>query len=185
LGFGFWNDPFSLAFGQAGAARKLPVPPRAVWFFYGSQPNDMVLSPPNPGWGWKAQTLTSPAVPGWLLAAPAAAAYVATKIPGLRQMIMGLALRALSCDEQSLESSMDEWHTYEIHWKLDRITLMVDRICQLESSISPPGPLGFVAWIDNQYAVASPQGGLRFGIIPTEAEQSLMLQDLVIEPSSP
>jgi hypothetical protein len=34
----------------------------------------------------------------------------------------------------------------------------------------PPGPLGFVAWIDNQYAIATPQGSLRFGTVSSSAE---------------
>ncbi len=59
LGFGFWNDPFSLTFGQAGAARKLPVPPRAVWFFYGSPPNDMTALSAESGLGMESPELGS------------------------------------------------------------------------------------------------------------------------------
>jgi hypothetical protein len=29
----------------------------------------------------------------------------------------------------------------------------------------PAGPLGFVAWVDNQYAIATPDGTLRFGTL--------------------
>ncbi len=29
----------------------------------------------------------------------------------------------------------------------------------------PPGPLGFVAWIDNQYAIATPRGDFGFGTL--------------------
>jgi hypothetical protein len=180
LGFGFWNDPFSLTFGQAGAARKLPVPPRAVWFFYGSPPNDMLLSPPNPGWGWKAQSLEAPAIPGWLLAAPALLAYLAAKLPLLRQLVMRTALRAIDCEERILEANLDAWHTYEIRWHTDGVTFLVDGALTLESRISPTGPLGFVTWIDNQYAVASPEGGLRFGVISTDESQGLFLQDLTL-----
>lgn len=180
LGFGFWNDPFSLTFGQAGAARKLPVPPRAVWFFYASPPSDMALAPPNPGWGWKAQTLAAPAVPGWLLAAPALLAYLATKLPGLRQIVMRTALRVIECEERILEANLEAWHTYEIEWRTDSVRFLVDGASMLESPISPTAPLGFVTWIDNQYAIASPAGGLRFGVIPTEIEQSLDIRDLAI-----
>ncbi|HEV2238013.1 MAG TPA: hypothetical protein VGR57_15235, partial [Ktedonobacterales bacterium] len=31
----------------------------------------------------------------------------------------------------------------------------------------PAGPLGFVAWVDNQYAIATPDGTLRFGTLDT------------------
>jgi len=180
LGFGFWNDPFSLTFGQSGAARKLPVTPGAVWFFYGSPPNNMELSPPNPGWGWKAQTLDSLAMPSWLLAAPALVAYLAARLPILRRPVMQTALRMIACDERVLELEMDAWHTYEIRWTTDGVSFLVDDTLQLESQISPSGPLGFVTWIDNQYAIASPTGGLRFGVMPTETEQSLELKDLAI-----
>jgi hypothetical protein len=45
----------------------------------------------------------------------------------------------------------------------------------------PPGPLGFVAWIDNQYAVATPRGSLRFGTLASEREW-LALDALAITP---
>ncbi len=178
LGFGFWNDPFSLTFGQAGAARKLPVPPRAVWFFYGSPPSDMLLAPPNPGWGWKAQIIDAPSVPGWLLAGPAAVAYAIAKLPILRRPLMRTTLRFIACDERVLEAGLDTWHTYEIRWGQDGVTFAVDGVSQLESSMSPDGPLGFVTWIDNQYAIASPTGGLKFGVLATQTEQSLELTHL-------
>ena len=41
LGFGLWNDPFAFSLGFAGASRKLPAWPQALWFFYGSPPNDL------------------------------------------------------------------------------------------------------------------------------------------------
>ena len=37
LGFGFWNDPFTLSGGVLAA-------PSAVWFFYASPPADMALA---------------------------------------------------------------------------------------------------------------------------------------------
>jgi hypothetical protein len=183
LGFGLWNDPFSLALGQAGAARKLPVTPQAAWFFYGSRPNDIALSPPNPGWGWKAQALTSPSIPGWILAAPAVAAYLASRLAFIRGPVMRLALGTLTSAELELQTPLDEWHTYELRWSSAGSAFMVDDVIVLETSVSPRGPLGFVTWIDNQYAVASPAGGLRFGVIPTENDQSLEIRDLELVPS--
>jgi hypothetical protein len=37
-----------------------------------------------------------------------------------------------------------------------------------------------VAWIDNQYAVASPDGGFRFGVLPLAEEQWLEIRDLEV-----
>jgi hypothetical protein len=41
-----------------------------------------------------------------------------------------------------------------------------------------------VTWIDNQYAVASPEKGFRFGVIPTSREQWLEISDLEISGAS-
>lgn len=46
---------------------------------------------------------------------------------------------------------------------------------------APRGPLGFVAWVDNQYAVVTPQGRFGFGLLPLAAPQTLRLAELVIE----
>jgi hypothetical protein len=34
----------------------------------------------------------------------------------------------------------------------------------------PTRPLGFVAWLDNQYAIATPQGVLRFGTVACDTQ---------------
>ena len=64
-GFGFWNDPFAMS----GA--RVPMLPRAAWFFYASPPSDMKLDHDTPGWGWKAgamDTLRPAALPAALSA---------------------------------------------------------------------------------------------------------------------
>jgi hypothetical protein len=49
-------------------------------------------------------------------------------------------------------------------------------------ALTPPrGPLGFVTWIDNQYAIATPRGRLRFGALATN-EQWLELASFSIQP---
>ena len=50
-GFGFWNDPLLMT------QRRLPALPRAVWFFYASEPSDMKLDIKVPGCGWKAASI--------------------------------------------------------------------------------------------------------------------------------
>jgi hypothetical protein len=44
----------------------------------------------------------------------------------------------------------------------------------------PRGPLGFVTWVDNQYAIATPQGKYGFGVIETREPQWMELQGLAI-----
>ena len=181
LGFGFWNDPFTLSLGQSGAASRLPAAPQALWFFYGSPPNDMSLVPGVPGHGWKASSIDTPTIPSLLLAPIAAGAVVLTKIPYLRHWVMRTALQTINAAERLLDPSIGEWHRYSITWLAEIVTFEVDGEMVLASSTLPSGPLGFVAWIDNQYAVASPDGGFGFGLLPTEEEQWLELTDLRLE----
>ena len=49
------------------------------------------------------------------------------------------------------------------------------------SSIAPHEPLGFIAWIDRQYAVLSEAKGIRFGLLPTVAKHWLEIKDLRVE----
>ncbi len=173
LGFGFWNDPFAVSFGQGGAARRLPAPPRALWFFYASPPSDLAFVPGLPGHGWKAMALDSPQLPAVLLAPLAAAGAALAQIPGLRRPVLGAVLRAVTAAEATLEVSLEAWHEYELIWEPQGAAFRLDGETVLEAASPPPGPLGFVAWIDNQYAIASPRGGFHFGLIATHSQQRL------------
>ncbi len=178
LGFGFWNDPFSISLGMRGAARRLPVPPQALWFFYGSPPNDIRLTKDGDGSGWKAMSIHSPRLPGTLTLMPAVVGIGLAQLRLFRRIIMSMALRVIKVHETQLQYNLDEWHSYEITWKSQCASFTVDGTPVLVADLPPKAPLGFVAWIDNQYAVASPQGGFRFGFIPTEGIQTLELLDL-------
>jgi hypothetical protein len=180
LGFGFWNDPFSLSLGQGGAARRLPASPQAVWFFYGSPPHDLALAPGVPGSGWKAAVLRTPRIPSLLLAPLALSAIALAQIPGLKQPVIRTALQFAHAEERLISRSLDEWHRYEIEW-LENVThFLVDGRTVLRTSVSPPAPLGFVAWMDNQYAIASPEGGFRFGVLPLAEEQWLEIRGVEV-----
>ncbi|NIS82030.1 MAG: hypothetical protein GTO14_17885 [Anaerolineales bacterium] len=181
LGFGFWNDPFTLSLGQGGAARRLPATPNALWFFYGSPPNDMALVPDVPGHGWKAASMRSPKIPSALLAPLALGAVLMAQLPVIRKPIMRTALRFIDAEESLLNVALDEWHQYLILWKKNEARFEVDGITVLSAQNPTPGPLGFVTWIDNQYAIASPQGGFRFGVLQTSQEQWLEIEALSIE----
>lgn len=177
LGFGFWNDPFALSLGQRGAERRFPSSPEAVWFFHGSHPNDLAFVPDVPGHGWKASCLDSPPIPMLLLAPLAACAVLMAQVPGLRSPVIKLARRAISASETLLPVALDEWHTYALQWEPEQAVFSVDGQSVLRAPAPPTGPLGFVAWIDNQYAIASPEGGFRFGVVPTGEAQWLELAD--------
>ncbi len=175
LGFGFWNDPFSLS-GSVLAA------PNSVWFFYASPPSDMALVDGVPGCGWKAATLKAGHPPRLLFIPAALAAIALTQVPGLGQPVMAMARRAVQVHESLLEDvRLTDWHEYDLEWKSDSAVFRVDGVERLRSPASPSGPLGFVLWIDNQYAIASRAGKFGFGLCPVPEEQWLEVEGLKLE----
>jgi hypothetical protein len=175
LGFGFWNDPFSLSGGVLAA-------PNSLWFFYASPPSDMALAEGVPGRGWKAATLNAGRLHPLILAPAALAAIALTRVPGLGRPVMAAARRAVRAHEAMLaDIPLTDWHTYELEWRLDSAVFRVNGIERLRSPAPPRGPLGFVAWIDNQYAIASREGKFGFGLCEVKEEQWLEIEGLRIE----
>lgn len=175
LGFGFWNDPFSLNGGVLTA-------PNALWFFYASPPSDMALVENVPGWGWKAATLNAGRPPTLLLAPAALVAILLTRLPGLGRQVMNLARRAVQAHETPLaDITFTDWHDYEIEWQLNYALFRVDGVERLRSPAPPAGPLGLVIWIDNQYAVASRAGKFGFGLCEAKEEQWLEVEGVKLE----
>lgn len=180
-GFGLWNDPFALSLGVRGAARRTPCGPRAVWFFYASPPNAFGFTS-GPTSGWRAMAIDTPAVPAWILTPAALAAAALAQLPPLRAPILRRALRQVTASEAILVTSTDEMHTYEINWGVEAAVFRVDGRRVLHALRPPTSPLGFVAWIDNQFAVARPEAGLRFGVLGTRRPQTLELTSAEITP---
>ncbi|GCE28249.1 hypothetical protein KDA_37330 [Dictyobacter alpinus] len=159
-GFGFWNYPFSVR----GDILMLP---EAVWFFYASPPSNMALVPGIPGWGWKAQVVHSMR-PGALLATlPTALATGWGRLSRDTAPAARWLQRLSGTREALLDVDMTGWHTYTLEWYPKVARFWVDGIHVLTAPNPPTRALGFVAWLDNQYAVATPQGSLRFGAIAT------------------
>lgn len=162
-GFGFWNYPFSLT----GAVLRLP---EAIWFFAASPPSNMALVPDSPGWGWKAQVVHAQR-PGAVLAALPTAVAVAWARVSRRERIAARWVQRLSgTREAALATDLREWHRYTIDWQHDRARFAVDGAEVLAVENPPRGPLGFVAWVDNQYAIATPRGQFRFGTLVSGPE---------------
>ncbi len=175
LGFGFWNDPFSLSGGVLAA-------PNAVWFFYASPPSDMALAEGVPGRGWKAATLNTGRLPSLLLAPAALAAVALTYVPGLGRPVMAAARRAIQAHETLLDDvALTDWHSYSLEWRPEQAVFCVDGAERLRSPAPPRRPLGFVLWIDNQYAIASREGKFGFGLCPVKEEQWLEVEALTLE----
>ncbi len=64
-----------------------------------------------------------------------------------------------------LQVDMTTWHTYVLEWKQSEARFWVDGRLELSALQPPTRPLGFIAWLDNQYAIATPRGVLRFGTV--------------------
>ncbi len=162
-GFGFWNYPFSVR----GDILMLP---EAVWFFYASPPSNMALVPGIPGRGWKAQVIHSMR-PGALLAAAPTALTTGWGLLTKRTQAAGRWIQRLSgAHEALLTVDMTTWHTYTLEWRTSEANFWVDGQHVLRAPRPPTRALGFVAWLDNQYAIASPDGGLRFGATTSRAQ---------------
>jgi len=157
-GFGFWNYPFSVR-------GNILMPPEAVWFFYASPPSNMALVPGIPGWGWKAQVVHMMR-PGALLATiPSTLTTGWGLLTGHTQPAARWLQKLSGASEALLNVDMTEWHTYTLEWYAHEAVFYVNGTCVLHVPQPPSRPLGFVAWLDNQYAVATPRGVLRFGTV--------------------
>jgi hypothetical protein len=175
-GFGFWNDPFLMT------GLRVPTLPRAIWFFFASSPADMRLDLHTPGRGWKAITIDALR---WRFAALLPAAPVAIPLMNLRPLYRALwpvAQRAMGVSEALLDVEMTDWHTYSLAWGRERARFWVDGELALDSGTPPRGPLGFVMWIDNQYAIVTPWGRFGYGLLDVPGQQWMEVAVLVLEP---
>ena len=174
-GFGFWNDPFMMTGG-----RSLPAPPQAIWFFYASPPSNMKLDVETPGNGWKASTLDATRLPFFLLLPTAPLAIPLMNIRSMYRILWPLGQRALGIHEAAVEAPMTQWHSYEIDWAAKEARFKLDGQEILRCASSPRGPLGFVMWLDNQYAIATPWGSFGHGLLETHGKQWMEVQSLSI-----
>ena len=174
-GFGFWNDPFLMT------GRRMPTLPRAIWFFYASQPSNMKLDLHTPGYGWKAATIDT-LRPHSLLAVPfAPAAILLMNLRPFYRAVWPTIQRAVSVKEAPIDVQATEWHTYAIEWRREQAKFTVDGKTLLENAPSPWGPLGFVMWLDNQYMVVTPWGRVGWGLLDIPGCQWMEVDRLAIE----
>jgi hypothetical protein len=172
-GFGFWNAPF-------GVGTSLPALPRAVWFFYASPPSDMALAAGVPGRGWKATVIDAGRWQAKLLLPGAPLGFLLMRLPALYRRLWPLAQRAIGVSERLLDVDWTAWHSYGLAWRRDGASFWVDGVEVLRTPLAPGGPLGFVAWLDNQFAVVRPLGVFRFGLLAVPHYQWLEIGDLSI-----
>jgi hypothetical protein len=175
-GFGFWNQPF-----VPGTRVSMRLP-QAIWFFFSSPPNRMELAYGVEGPGWKAGMIDASRWQFLALAPTAPLGIPLMRLPALYNRLWPLGQRALGVSEKMLDGNLlAESHTYTLDWLPDRASFSVDGVVVHQATTAPRGPLGFVAWLDNQYAIVTPQGNFGYGMIPVEREQALILEYISIE----
>lgn len=173
-GFGFWNHAFVP--GQRGF--RLP---QALWFFYGGRATDIALAKGVPGNGWKAATFDAKNWRFCSLLPFAPLGFLLMRSGPLYNALWPLGQAAIGVRERALDPSLlKEFHTYSIEWRRDGAVFAVDGATVLRARKVPQSRLGFIAWIDNQYAIVKPQGRFGQGLVDIPREQALDLREISI-----
>jgi hypothetical protein len=174
-GFGFWTQPVL-------PGRALPVLPRAVWFFFSSEHSNMAFAQGVPGNGWKAATFDAGRLPFLLLAPAAPLGFLLMRVPALYRALWPVGQWAIGISEKLVNVNLQEPHTYRLDWLPASASFYVDGDLVHRTPFAPRGSLGFVTWLDNRYAIITPQGQLAMGLVPVPEREWLALESLVIEP---
>jgi hypothetical protein len=175
FGFGFWNQPFM-------PGQRWPRLPRYLWFFGGGPPHNMALAKGVPGFGWKAATADFSRA-GFLALLPSAPiGFLLMRNRALYQRLWGVGQTAIGAAEKLLNVDVRQPHQYQIDWLPNCARFYVDSQLVLQAPSAPAGKLGFIAWLDNQYAIVTPQGGLGFGLVPVPEPQWLVIEQLQLSP---
>lgn len=175
-GFGLWNHPFM-------PGRRRFRLPQALWFFFGSAENNMALAHGMPGHGWKAATINAQRWPFLALLPTAPLAVPLMNLPAAYDTFWPIGQRAIGVHETSFPVAMlRESHEYTIRWTHRSARFLIDAEIVLTVDVGlPAGPLGFIAWMDNQYAVVTPQGRFAAGFVTVEQPQTLMIESATLE----
>ncbi len=173
-GFGFWNHAFMP--GERGF--RLP---QALWFFFAGAANDIALAKGVAGNGWKAATFDAR---NWRFRALLPLAPIGFALMRSRRLydaLWPLGQAAIGVSEAALDPSLlAKFHRYRIDWHREEAVFAVDGDVVLRAPFAAANRLGFIAWIDNQYAIVRPQGRFGRGLLEVENEQSLELRDVSI-----
>jgi hypothetical protein len=171
-GFGFWNDPID-------AAGRFRAAPRHLWFFQASPPS-RVRGRSGEGRGFVAAAMRGGAVPPGALALGS----LALRLPGLRRLATSVGGRVVSDQDVPLPADLDPrlWHDFALDWRNGEARFAIDgvEVARLTGRAVPAGPLGFVAWIDNNWAAFDDDGAFRAGRLDAPGEQWLELASIAI-----
>ena len=141
----------------------------------------MALVPRVPGLGWKAQVVHSMRLEAVAATVPMGLTAAWAHLTGETRPAQRWMQKLTGAYEALLSVEMSTWHTYVLEWRHAEALFWVDGKQVLRAPQPPTRPLGFVAWLDNQYAVATPRGSLRLGTIAS-GPQWFEMDSVRIEP---
>lgn len=183
-GIGFWNNPFGLAILKGVEMLRLPTLPETVWYFFASPPNHLSFYDQLPSHGSLAATFRSQRLfkPRLALALPCLPLLA---IPTVARYLRTLIRRLVQQDSQVLDLDPTLWHEYRLDWQNERATFQIDGREIFETEIVPKGPLGFVLWVDNQFAAYPPDGRIKFGSLENPEPAWIEVRELSINGQVP
>jgi hypothetical protein len=149
---------------------RLPTLPNAAWFFFASPYNYLSLRDDLPADGPLAATFRSSRLP---------AALLPLTVVGLPLLVARPSARLLR--KIARRFVRQEWHTFVIDLNQERAFFQVDGEKMLETALVPLGPLGFVLWLDNQYAAFRPDGRVGFGSLENPQPAWIEISGLVLD----
>ena len=119
------------------------------------------------------------------------AGNLALRTPGLARLVTRLGERQMRAGDVVLPAEADldlrTWHDYSLTWDEAGARFAIDgaEVAVLPSEAVPAGPLGFVAWIDNNWAALGEDGSYRTGRLAAPGLQWLDLARVEIRGADP
>ena len=161
-------------------ARKLPSLPNAAWFFHACELNYLSFNDQAPGNGFLTAVYNSPCLPP-LLILPAALGLPLLSLRPISRMVRRIASRLIAYCAACSGLNPTRWRRYEIMIDVDGTRFNIDRRIVFQTTLAPNGALGFVLWIDNQFAAYHPNGSIKAGRRAHHQPAWLDIRELSIE----
>ena len=114
-------------------------------------------NPPKVSW-----LRPSPPIPPALLAL-AAPVFPLLTLPWLAKRIRPAIARVIKDDSRSINLDVTQWNQYTGQLEQSLVRFKIDKAEIFRTKVAPRSPLGFVIWIDNQFASFPPNGKLAYG----------------------
>ena len=101
----------------------------------------------------------------------------------MSKLVFNLAQTRINAHEQLLDDvALTDWHEYRIDWLPREAVFFVDDVEVLRAPNPPNMPLGFVAWVDNNFSIMGPGREFAFGRMAIPHKQWMELSRVRIEP---